>query len=57
MTPHQPNDWRSLAEQASLEPDPEKFMSLVTELNRVLGEREESIHQMRYSQGASRGET
>ena len=41
MTPNQPSDWRSLAEQASIEPDPEKLMSLVTELNRVLDERQE----------------
>jgi len=39
MTP-QPSDWRNLAEQASSETDPDKLMSLVTELNRGL-EREE----------------
>ena len=31
-------DWRLLAEQASKEMDPDKLMSLVAELNRVLEE-------------------
>jgi hypothetical protein len=57
MTPHQSNDWRSLAEQASKEPDPEKFMSFITELNRILGEREEATRQMRHDPGPSRSET
>lgn len=39
MTP-QPNNWRHLAEQASKEPDPEKLMSLVEELNRALDEHQ-----------------
>jgi hypothetical protein len=43
MTVHQPRDWKCLAEQASKEMDSEKLLSLVTELNRVLGEREEGI--------------
>ncbi len=43
MTPHQPGDWKCLAEQASREMDSDKLLSLVIELNRVLGEREESI--------------
>jgi hypothetical protein len=38
MTLHQPNDWKHLAEQASNERDPEKFMTLIHELNRVLSE-------------------
>lgn len=42
MTPQNQNsDWRHLAEQASLELDPQKLLLLVDELNRVLGEREE----------------
>jgi len=41
MTAKTPSDWRHLAEQASEEMDSEKLMSLVNELNRVLGEREE----------------
>ena len=40
MPPYQPSDWRHLAEQASKEMDSKKLLSLVTELNRVLGERE-----------------
>jgi hypothetical protein len=43
MTPYQPRDWKCLAEQASREMDSDKLLSLVIELNRVLGEREESI--------------
>ena len=40
MTP-QTSDWKDLAEQASSEMDPEKLLNLVSQLNRVLGEREE----------------
>ena len=40
MTPSQ-SDWPHLAEQASSEMDPDKLLSLVTQLNRVLGEQEE----------------
>ena len=43
MIPRQPRDWKRLAEQASKEMDSEKLLGLVTELNRVLGEREASI--------------
>ena len=42
MTPQNANDWRHLAEQASKEMDPEKLMSLVNELNRVLEQNERS---------------
>ena len=42
MTPHQSSDWRHLAEQASKEMNPKKMLELVTELNRVLREREET---------------
>lgn len=41
MTPHQPNDWKNLAEQASHEMDPDKLLDIVTKLNSVLGEQEE----------------
>jgi hypothetical protein len=47
MTTHRPNDWKHLAEQASKEMDPEKFMILIQELNRVLLEREQMIYQQR----------
>ncbi len=39
MTP-QPIDWRHLAAQASKENDPQKLLSLVTELNRLLEQNE-----------------
>jgi hypothetical protein len=42
MTPQQ-NDWQYLAEQASNEMDPEKLLKLVSQLNQVLGEREETV--------------
>jgi len=57
MTPNQPSDWRSLAEQATKEKDHEKLMDVVAELDRVLGEREETSRQKRHDQGPSRGET
>jgi hypothetical protein len=47
MTPQHTNDWEHLAEQASNEMDPKKLMDLVTEINRVLGEREETSRQKR----------
>jgi len=37
MPPHQHSDWKHLAEQASKEMDSTKLLSLITELNRVLG--------------------
>jgi hypothetical protein len=43
MIPHQPRDWKCLAEQASKEMDSDKLLGLVTELNRVLREHEEGI--------------
>jgi hypothetical protein len=45
MTPHQPSDWHRLAEQASTEMDPQRLMKLVSELNRQLGERNDSFRQ------------
>lgn len=44
MTP-QNKDWRRLAEQASVEMDPQKLLHLVNELDRVLAEREETSRQ------------
>ena len=44
MPPHEA-DWKYLAEEASNEMDPEKLLQLVAQLNRVLGEREESLRQ------------
>ena len=41
MTPSQ-SDWQHLAEQASSEMDPDKLLSLVNQLNRLLGDQEES---------------
>jgi hypothetical protein len=48
MTPHQ--TWENLAEQASIETDPNKMIEIVTELNRVLGEREETSRKQRRPQ-------
>jgi hypothetical protein len=45
MTPQHSNDLKHLAEQASTEMDHDKLMELVTEINRVLGEREEASRQ------------
>jgi hypothetical protein len=42
MTPHPPTNWQQLAEQASKEMDPNKLAALVTELNRVLCDCEET---------------
>jgi hypothetical protein len=46
MTPNQ--SWRQLAEQASVETDSAKMLEIVSELNRVLGEREETSAQKRH---------
>jgi hypothetical protein len=51
MTPRHPSDWRRLAEQASTEMDSDKLMSLVHELNRVLGEREETFQRHQTESG------
>jgi hypothetical protein len=53
MAPHQPS-WQHLAEQASKEMDPNKMLELVTELNRVLGEREETSGQQRHQGSESK---
>jgi hypothetical protein len=37
---HRPVDWRLLAERASKEKDPDKLMSLVSELSRMLEEQQ-----------------
>jgi hypothetical protein len=41
MSQHPPRDWKYLAEQASTEMDPAKLMDLISELNRVLAERDQ----------------
>jgi len=38
-----PRDWRELSEAASKERDPKKLMDLVTELNEVLKQREDTF--------------
>ncbi|MCU1302370.1 MAG: hypothetical protein JWQ87_2654 [Candidatus Sulfotelmatobacter sp.] len=45
MSPNQ--SWRQLAEQASVETDSAKLFEIVSELNRVLGERDETSPQKR----------
>ena len=47
MTPSQ-SDWQYLAEQASIEMDPDKLLNLVDQLNRVLGEQEERSRAQRH---------
>ena len=47
MTPSQ-SDWQYLAEQASIEMDPEKLLRLVAQLNRVLGEQEDRSRTQRH---------
>jgi hypothetical protein len=39
-----PGDWKSLAERASHETDPEKLMNVVVELNGVLEEQQRNYH-------------
>ncbi|MCU1297394.1 MAG: hypothetical protein JWO91_1672 [Acidobacteriaceae bacterium] len=46
MAPKQ--SWQQLAEQASTETDSARMLEIVTELNRVLGEREETTRQQRH---------
>jgi hypothetical protein len=36
--------WRSLCAQAAVEQDPEKLVELATEINRLLGEKEERLN-------------
>jgi hypothetical protein len=48
MAPHQSSDWQHLAQQASTEMDPNKLMELASELNRVLGEREETSRKQQH---------
>jgi hypothetical protein len=48
MTPHQSSDWKHLAEEASKEMDPERLTELVMDLNRVLGEREETSRKQQH---------
>jgi hypothetical protein len=35
--------WRQLAEQAAIEQDPVKMLSLITEINELLSEKEERL--------------
>lgn len=44
MTSDQSGDWRSLAEKATKETDPNTMLAIITELNRVL-ECEQTVHQ------------
>ena len=46
MTPFEQSNWLHLAEQASKERDPEKLMSLVSELNRALEENERTSQRL-----------
>ena len=44
MTSDQSGDWRSLAERATKETDPNKMLAIITELNRLL-EYQQTVHQ------------
>jgi len=44
MTPNHSSDWRHIAEQITKETDPQRVLELAQELDRVLGEREETSH-------------
>jgi hypothetical protein len=48
MSLHSSGDWKHIAEQASEEMNSDKLMELVNELNRVLGEHEETCRQQRH---------
>jgi hypothetical protein len=48
MTPHQVDSWGHPVTQANKEMDPEKLMNLVTELNGVLGKREETSRKQQH---------
>jgi len=41
MDQNRPKDWRELCKAAATELDPAKLMNLVTEINRVLDERDQ----------------
>jgi DNA-binding NtrC family response regulator len=49
MVQDKPRDWKTLAQHASKEKDPEKLLSLVNELNAALGERVNQIRGRQYS--------
>lgn len=39
--------WQQLCEQAAVEQDPEKMLSLINEINRLLSEKEERLQNLR----------
>ena len=39
--------WQQLCEQAAVEQDPEKMLALITEINRLLSEKEERLRNLR----------
>jgi hypothetical protein len=41
--------WKELAEQAAIEQDPVKMLALITEINRLLLEKEERLVKLRRS--------
>ena len=44
------NTWRKLCEQAAAEPNPEKLLEIVHEINRMFEEKEQRLMQARKSQ-------
>jgi len=49
-----PGNWRSLAERARLEMDPEKLLNLVSELNNVLKEQQRNFSDWKAHENRSR---
>ena len=39
--------WKQLCEQAAIEQNPERLMDLVNEINRLLGEKQERLNNLR----------
>jgi hypothetical protein len=53
MPQHPVGTWQHIAEQLSNEKNPDKLMELATELNRLLGEHEETSRQRRQPSSSS----
>lgn len=45
--------WRELCELASTEQDPNRLMELISEINRLLAEKEHRLQQLRSGKSAS----
>lgn len=47
--------WQLLCEQAAVEQDPEKMLTLIAEINRLLSEKEERLQNLRTQANNSNG--